>query len=106
MRVPRRRPALADDHELGGRVAGAEDDRRSPFAQLAAATALQLALLAGERVLGPLQILAAQRDLGDAQVAMMAERGGEGGERARERIGGSRLQVETRRGCAARSASA
>jgi hypothetical protein len=102
--------ALADADEIGARVAGAEDDGLPAVAELAASAALEIPLLGGEGLLGREQIRAAQADLDEAEVAVVAERRAERGERLGQRRVGPGAQREpfpegAADGAAARSAT-
>src|SRR5436190_862230 len=77
---------LADHHELRPRMAGPEDDRRAPLAELAFAAALERPLLGGERFLGREEVGTLEGQLGRAEVAVVAEGGAEGAERLGKRL--------------------
>src|SRR3990170_1432779 len=69
---------LADAHELGPRVAGAEDDRRAPLGELAPRAPLEALLLAGERLVRGGEIVAGERQILQAHGLVEAEGFGEG----------------------------
>src|SRR5262245_21781724 len=75
---------LADDHELRPSTPAAEDDGRAPLAELALATALRGLFLGGERFGGAEQYIAAQARLGEAEIAVVAQRLAERAQRVRE----------------------
>src|SRR5882762_2266795 len=77
---------FADHDELRPQVAGAEDDRRAPFAELALPAALERPLLRRERLLGAEEVRALEDQLGRAEVTVMAEGGAERAERLGERL--------------------
>src|SRR2546427_163631 len=65
--------ALTDDDELRSRVPRAEHDGRTPLAQLALAAALEGLLLGPERLRGIEQIVAGEGELGEPEIAVMAQ---------------------------------
>ena len=67
---------LADDDQVGLRVAGAEDDRVARLAQLAVAATLQPRFLRPQRLGRRLQEIAVEGQRLDSEVAMKAEGGG------------------------------
>ena len=65
--------ALADDDELGAWIAGAEHDRGARLAELALAAALHRALLRVQRLGGAEQIVTADRNVAESEIAVMAQ---------------------------------
>src|SRR6266849_263814 len=83
--------AFADDDELRSRIARSEHDRRASFAELAQAAPLDGLLLGAERLGGARQVVAAEQEVREPEIAMMAESLAERAERVGEqgtRVGG------------------
>jgi hypothetical protein len=82
--------AFADHHELGAWIARPEHDRRPPLAELALAAALNRLLQRRQRFRGSEQILAREREVADAEIAMVAESLAQRAERVGEQGAGIR----------------
>ena len=76
--------ALTDHDELGARIPRPEHDRRAPLAELAEAAALDGLLLGAERLGGPEQVIAGERQVVEPEVAMVAQGLAERAERVGE----------------------
>src|SRR5262245_52920102 len=98
---------LPDHHKLGLRVARAEDDGRPALAQPASPAALELALLALERLRLRHQVDVGEREVGHPEVAVVAEDVAERGKRLGQGAAGvrQRLTRSARIAAAARTSS-